>query len=106
MIKIVIKTVGVNLALLALSGCSSKPSEFQTACEAYGSNHSNGLQTEEMIQEVCSCTDDKFSDIPKKSVEAYCREALYLATASINTWPAEASTLGHRERLISSHYFS
>jgi len=35
-----------------------------------------------------------------------CREALHLATASINTWPAEASTLGHRERLISSHYFS
>jgi len=35
-----------------------------------------------------------------------CREALHLATASINTWPAEASTLGHREHLISSHYFS
>ena len=35
-----------------------------------------------------------------------CREALHLATTSINTWPVEASTLSHRERLISSHYFS
>jgi len=70
-IKIVIKSIGVSLALLALSGCSSKPSEFQTACEVWSSNNSNGMLTKEMIQEVCSCTDDKFSDIPKKSVDAY-----------------------------------
>ena len=45
------------------------------------------------------------SDQHKKLAGAICREALHLATPSINTWPAEASTLGHRERFISSHFY-
>jgi len=42
----------------------------------------------------------------KDELNKKCREALHLATTSISNWPAEASTLGHRERLISSHSFS
>jgi len=68
MIKIVIKTVGVSLTLLALSGCSSTPSEFQTACNTYALNNGEGIINVSMAEEICSCTDDEFSDVPEKSV--------------------------------------
>jgi len=68
MIQIMIKTVGVSLTLLALSGCSSDASEFQTACSGYALNTGAGIINASMAEEICSCTDDEFSNVPKKSV--------------------------------------
>ncbi|RLA82270.1 MAG: hypothetical protein DRG78_07695 [Epsilonproteobacteria bacterium] len=65
--KIIIKTVFVSLTLLTITGCGSD-SEFKSACDVYAFNNSEGMIDESIVQEICSCTDDRFSDMPEKSV--------------------------------------
>jgi len=64
----ILKITVLGLSLLALSGCSSTPSEFQTACNPYAVNNGEGIINASMAEEICSCTDDGFSDVPEKSV--------------------------------------
>jgi len=67
MYKIVIKIAVVSLTLLTFTGCGSD-SKFKSACDIYAFNNGEGVIDEAMAKEICSCTDDKFSDVPKKSV--------------------------------------